>query len=198
MPVVSDLPEGVVPSHARSGFFFISRWIPNKGLRLLIEAYKAADLNKRKWPLKLAGDGPLREEVLNKINNEKIEGIEVLGFISEERRKELTKQTKWMVTPPNTNEDLGLTPLEARSVGIPCIVTNDGGLRETGGRDALRCEPGDRSGLTSLLEAAASMPELEYKERSLRTKEELSDYLQPLTRYAEEYRDLVESTRKTT
>lgn len=191
LPVVSDLPEGCVPSDERKGFFFVSRWIPNKGLRLLLEAYQAADLDKRAWPLKLAGDGPLREEVLRKIDEEKIEGVESLGFISEGKRKELTRRTKWMVTPPNTNEDLGLTPLEARNVGVPCIVTNDGGLMETGGKDALRCEPGDKEALIGLLEIAAQMPESEYLERSRKTQEELKQYLQPLTRYAEEYRKLL-------
>ncbi|MBL63056.1 MAG: hypothetical protein CMI30_06550 [Opitutae bacterium] len=196
LPVISELPEGVVSTEERSGFFFVGRWIPNKGLRLLLDAYKAAKLDKEKWPLRVAGDGPLREEVLNKISEEKIEGVETLGFVSEEKRKELTRRTKWMVTPPNTNEDLGLTPLEARSVGVPCIVTNDGGLRETGGQDALRCEPGDLQGLTHLLETAAKMPELEYINRSHQTKEELSNYLEPLSRYGEEYRKLLRAFPK--
>ena len=197
LPVISELPEGVVSTEERSGFFFVGRWIPNKGLRLLLDAYKAAKLDKEQWPLRVAGDGPLREEVLNKISEEKIEGVETLGFVSEEKRKELTRRTKWMVTPPNTNEDLGLTPLEARSVGVPCIVTNDGGLRETGGQDALRCEPGDLQGLTHLLETAAKMPELEYINRSQQTKEELSNYLEPLSRYGEEYRKPVSYTHLT-
>ena len=146
--------------------------------------------------MRLAGDGPLREGVLGKIKAEHIEGVEVLGFVSEEQRKELTRRAKWMVTPPNTNEDLGLTPLEARNVGVPCIVTNDGGLCETGGTDALRSEPGDLGGLTRSLETAARMSETEYDERSRHTKEELCDYLQPLARYTEEYRKLLHTSNK--
>ena len=197
LPVVSDLPEGIVSSEKRSGFFFVGRWIPNKGLRLLLDAYNAADLDKQAWPLRLAGDGPLREVILRKIDADRIEGVEVLGFVSEEQRKNLTRRTKWMVTPPNTNEDLGLTPLEARNVGVPCIVTNDGGLLETGGTNALRSEPGDLAGLTRSLETAARMEEAEYQERSRHTKEELCDYLQPLSRYAEEYQKLVGSLSRT-
>jgi glycosyltransferase involved in cell wall biosynthesis len=195
LPVVSDLPEGSIPSEERLGFFFISRWIPNKGLRLLLDAYKSSDFDKQAWPLLLAGDGPLREEVLEKIKEERIEGVEVLGFVSEDQRKELTRRAKWMVTPPNTNEDLGLTPLEARNVGVPCIVTNDGGLCETGGTDALRSEPGDLDGLIHSLESAAVMPEAEYLARSRSTKEELNDYLKPLARYAEEYHKLLNLRR---
>ena len=196
LPVVSELPEGSVSSEERLGFFFISRWIPNKGLRLLLDAYKHCDFDKEAWPLRLAGDGPLREEVLEKIKKENIEGVEVLGFVSEEQRKELTRRAKWMVTPPNTNEDLGLTPLEARNVSVPCIVTNDGGLIETGGKDALRCEPGDGVGLKRLLEAASRMSETEYMERAKSTKEELDEYLQPLSRYGDAYRKLLDSSNK--
>ena len=48
-----------------------------------------------------------------------------------------------MVTPPHTKEDLGLTPLEARSVGVPCIASRDGGVQETAGKHSLLCKPGD-------------------------------------------------------
>ena len=52
-----------------------------------------------------------------------------------------TREAKWMVTPPHTQEDLGLTPLEARSVGVPCIASTDGGVKETAGPHALFCKP---------------------------------------------------------
>ena len=44
---------------------------------------------------------------------------------------------------PIPKEDLGLTPLEARSVGVPCIASTDGGVQETAGPHALFCKPGD-------------------------------------------------------
>ena len=67
-----------------------------------------------------------------------------------------------MVTPPHTREDLGLTPLEARSVGVPCIVSEDGGVIETGGPYALRCEPGSVESLEASLKKAMEMSKDEY------------------------------------
>jgi glycosyltransferase involved in cell wall biosynthesis len=36
-----------------------------------------------------------------------------------------------------TREDFGLTAVEARNLGVPCIITRDGGLPEAGGKQAL-------------------------------------------------------------
>ncbi|MEI6398049.1 MAG: glycosyltransferase family 4 protein, partial [Pseudomonadota bacterium] len=127
LPVVSNLPSGVIPPAQRKGFVFIARWIANKGVDILVEAYARANLDRCKWPLVLMGDGPLRPAIENMIRDRQIEGIEIRGHVSEEERDEAIRHAMWMVTPPNTREDLGLTPMEARHVGVPCIITRDGG-----------------------------------------------------------------------
>ena len=89
----------------------------------------------------MLGDGPLREEVLHTVQNQRIKGVNLPGFVSESERHRYTREAKWMITPPHTQEDLGLTPLEARSVGVPCIASTDGGVQETAGPHALFCKP---------------------------------------------------------
>lgn len=121
LPVVSRMHTGETPVDERKGFLFIGRWIPNKGIRILLEAYRHLSPHPERWPLTILGDGPLRAEVLSIINEKSIKGVFTPGFVSESERHRYTREAKWMVTPPNTNEDLGLTPLEARSVGVPCI-----------------------------------------------------------------------------
>lgn len=191
LPVVSNLPSGVVPIAQRKGFVFIARWIANKGIDILVEAYARAQLDRREWPLILMGDGPLRPAMEKKIREEKITGIEIRGFVSDEERNETIRHARWMVTPPNTNEDLGLTPIEARHVGVPCIITRDGGLPEAGGKHALSCEPGDVEGLQKLLESAAQMDPVEYERRARETRIELLEQLQPLSIYLQRYREML-------
>jgi len=191
LPVVSRMPSGEIPANQRKGFLFLGRWIPNKGLRILIEAYHQLAPDPQTWPLNLVGDGPLRPEVEKLIMDKKIKGVILHGFVSEEERLHRTRQAKWMVTPPHTNEDLGLTPLEARSVGVPCIVSEDGGVPETGGVHALRCEPNSVESLLSCLQRSVNMKESEYERMSLLAKERLVDYVRPLDEYAEEYLKLV-------
>ena len=187
LPIISDLPTGIVPVESRRGFVFAARWIENKGLDILLDAYKVAELDRSAWPLTLLGDGPLRERILRRIADERIEGVVVRGFVDDETRNDIIRSSRWMVTPPHTNEDLGLTPIEARHVGVPAIITRDGGLPEAGGRHALVCEPRDSTGLASLLERAARMSIDEYRRISEDTRAELLEYLQPLSIYLDAY-----------
>jgi len=144
-------------------------------------------LNRKKWPLTLLGDGPLRPKIEMLIDDLGVEGVAIRGFVDESTRNDIMRHAKWMVTPPHTQEDLGLTPIEARHVGVPCIITRDGGLPEAGGEHALMCEPRDVTGLSQLLERAAQMPEDEYRELSKATHEELLDYLKPMSLYLDHY-----------
>jgi glycosyltransferase involved in cell wall biosynthesis len=186
-PTLSDLPTGSIPSEQRRGFAFISRWIPNKGLEVLVQAYAEAGLSPDQWPLHLMGDGPLREPILKLIEERKIPGIHVHGFVSEARKAENLRRAKWLVVPPHTQEDMGLTPLEARSVGVPVIASRDGGLPEAAGPAALLCEPGSVPDLKRRLLEAAAMSEPEYAERGERGFYTLRDYLTPLSFYPESY-----------
>ena len=175
----------------RKGFLFIGRWVPNKGIRILLEAYKQVSANPFTWPLVMVGDGPLRKEVLATIQDQGIQGVQLPGFVSESERHRYTRDAKWMVTPPHTKEDLGLTPLEARSVGVPCIATTDGGIKETAGIHALLCKPGDINALAECLKTAMQMDDGQYEKRSRLAKEDLEQYVRPLDEYADEYHKLL-------
>lgn len=184
----SKLPQGWTPPDERIGFAFIGRWIANKGIDTLLDAYAQANLDRERWPLVLMGDGPLRALIEYAISKRGVNGIRVLGFVDEETKAREMRNARWMVVPPNTREDFGLTAIEARNLGVPCIITRDGGLPEAGGRDALVCEPNDPAALARLLERAASMDEIEYAERAQRTRAELATELEPMEFYPQAYR----------
>ena len=188
----SKLPEGWTAPEERRGFAFIGRWIANKGIDTLLDAYAAAKLDHEKWPLVLMGDGPLRSLIEYAIQRRGVTGIRVLGFVDEGTKAHEMKTARWVVVPPNTREDFGLTAIEARHLGVPCIITRDGGLPEAGGRQALICEPADVLGLARLLEQAAQMSDAEYAERAQRTREELATELEPMEFYARAYRRVLQ------
>lgn len=188
VPTISPMKGNESPSGQRCGFVFAARWIPNKGLEDLLEAYQRGGFDPQLWPLHLIGDGPLRDKILKKIQSDGITGVVVHGFVSEAKKKELISKARWLVACSNTHEDMGLTPIEARSVEVPCIVTRDGGLPESGGEAALICEPGNVDALSETLQKAASMDEVEYRKRSLIGRESLSGYLFPMSFYHEQYK----------
>jgi glycosyltransferase involved in cell wall biosynthesis len=193
LPVVSRMPHSETSPVKRKGFLFIGRWVPNKGIRILLEAYARLKADPKEWPLTMIGDGPLREEVLHTIQEQGFQGVQMPGFVSESERHRYTREAKWMVTPPHTQEDLGLTPLEARSVGVPCIASTDGGVQETAGPHALFCKPGDINSLAECMKKATQMEENQYQELSKLAKVELEQYVRPLDEYAKDYLSLIQN-----
>ena len=79
------------------------------------------------------------------------------GFVDDATKENYLAGTKWLLAPAKTQEDLGLTPIEARSVGVPSIVTRDGGLPESGGPSALIAAPGNVLELAECMRVAAGM-----------------------------------------
>lgn len=187
---ICELAANPKPVAVRRGFVFAARWIPNKGVDTLVEAYAQAALDPAAWPLRLIGDGPLRPEIERRIAALGVRGVEVLGFLSQEAKAEAIRAARWMVVPPATNEDFGLTAIEARALEVPCIITRDGGVPEAAGEEALACAPGDVAGLAACLREAAAMPEAEYARRARRTFETLQPRLARPEFYAAAYHDL--------
>jgi glycosyltransferase involved in cell wall biosynthesis len=91
--------------------------------------------------------------------------------------------SRWLLAPARTQEDMGLTPIEARSVAVPAIVTRDGGLPESGGPAALIAEPGNVADLARCMQEAAAMTDEAYQARSELSRSSLAQYLKPMGFY---------------
>jgi glycosyltransferase involved in cell wall biosynthesis len=193
VPTVSRLPSGYVEPRARTGFLFIGRLVDSKGVETLIDAYVASGVSAEKWPLTIIGEGPLRRELEDRCARTAAYGARFLGFVDDDAKARALASAKWLVAPSHAHEGLGLVAIEARHVGVPCIIARHGGLPEAGGRDALLCEPQDVAGLARALQTAAAMSDTEYAQRSARTKADLEAELVPLSFYADAYLDLVAS-----
>jgi len=196
IPTVSMLPQRPTPLQDRRGFFFISRLVDNKGVDVLVKAYASARLDRGQWPLTIAGVGPMGQWAREYIGARGIVGIDLPGFLAEEEKARRMAGARWLVAPANTCEDMGLTPIEARNVGVPAIVTRDGGLPEAAGPAALLCSRGDVGELAALLERAAEMSAEEYGERAALAKESLRGYLRPLSDYVAIYERVAASRRR--
>jgi len=192
---VGGRPAGWCPPAERKGFLFMGRWIENKGIEELITAYARAKLDPIQWPLTVTGDGPLKSKVQSLLKSLGVLGVETPGFIDAQSKAKRLVSSRWLVAPSNTREDLGVTPIEARSVGVPVIVTRDGGLPESGGDAALIVEPGNVEALTNALRQAAAMGEDEYLERAERGWKTLKDYLRPMKFYRQSYAAIIMETR---
>lgn len=101
---------------------FVGNLVHQKGLKYLLKAKK---LLKSDAELVVVGDGPLRTELQEMVNNQEIE--EVL-FVGERRDIYRILPAADLFVLPSTSEGLPITLLEAFSCGLPVIATTVGGI----------------------------------------------------------------------
>lgn len=104
----------------RSYFLVLSRLVAYKRVELAVEAFTRLGL-----PLKVAGDGPLREDL------QRIAGpnVEFLGYPADDEIPRLMAGALALIFPGE--EDFGIVPVEAMAAGRPVIGLGRGGLLET-------------------------------------------------------------------
>ncbi|GAI80889.1 unnamed protein product, partial [marine sediment metagenome] len=83
----------------------------------------------------LAGDGPLRKDIIDYINdNDLKESIEYIGKVKGKKKEEFFKSLDVFVLPsislPNDQDGIPVVLMEAISYGLPLISTNVSGIPE--------------------------------------------------------------------
>lgn len=112
----------------KSNFIFgtIGRLAPQKGQSVLISAW--SKLKNQTTACLIAGDGPLKEELKQKIINDKLSNqIKLIGLISDQA---VFLNSLDAFIFPSLWEGLGLVVLEAGLVGLPIIASAVDGITE--------------------------------------------------------------------
>ena len=108
---------------------FVGRLSKEKGVEQLLDAWKRTDRGEAK--LLLAGEGPEKAVLENKIAAERIGGVEFLGFVAKEDQAALWKRAAFSVVPSIWQEPLGLVVFEAWERGRGVVVSDAGGLADS-------------------------------------------------------------------
>ena len=161
--IEGGLPEGrivVKPNFVSSdpGFvegsgayaLFVGRISEEKGVGTLAAAWYELG----RIPLRVAGDGPLRDM-------EWPEGVTWLGVQPTEQIRSLMQRARVLVFPSTCYENAPMTILEAFACGLPVIASNLGSIPEFVKHryNGLLFEPGDPQGLTRQVRWAFEHPE---------------------------------------
>ena len=101
-------------------FLVVSRLSPYKKVDLVVEAF-----NKLELPLVVIGEGK-QYKYLKKIAKD---NIKILGWQSDEKIAEYYRNARAFIFP--SEDDFGLTAVEAMSYGTPVIAYRGGGATET-------------------------------------------------------------------
>lgn len=124
------LPADTVfaPYYEHEGYFlYFGRLTIEKGVRTILKAVELAQGIK----LKVAGTGEDEAFLHNYVkNNQIINQVEFLGFLSGEKLKETVQKAKCILLPSEWYENGPYSIMEAMAAGKPVIVSDMGGLPE--------------------------------------------------------------------
>lgn len=128
----------------------------DKGLFTLLKAWESAG----KIPLKIIGDGPLREDIVAFVKKIGREDVECLGYREKAEMFETVKNASFLICPSEWYEAFGRVIIEAFACGVPVIASRIGGLAETvaDGWNGLHFVPGDVDDLASKIKWAIANP----------------------------------------
>lgn len=144
---IEVVPNGVDEFFTPSGdegdyILFTGTLEPRKGVHDLIEAWRMLPAPRPR--LVLCGDAGWGTRIAEEA------GVEVTGYVTRERLRELYRGARAFVYP-SRYEGFGIPPLEAMACGAPVIATRTGAIPEFAEGAALLVAPGDVRALTAAL-----------------------------------------------
>ncbi len=143
----------------------ISRLVPLKGVEVLLQAFACLEKRHPDLNLMIAGDGPLKGELIRLAAQLDIDGrVRFMGAFPPDELPEIMRKTDIVVLPSFT-EGLPRSVLEAMAYGKPIVATAVGGIPElvAHGISGLLVSPGDPSQLAEALSALASDADLRFR-----------------------------------
>ena len=104
---------------------FVGRLVEEKGIMVLLESVK--DWNKN-ISLVIAGDGPLKADVIHKTKNDK--RVEYVGKVEQNDLPLIYNSADFLIVPSISEEGFGRVIMESLACGTPVIAANRGGIPE--------------------------------------------------------------------
>jgi phosphatidylinositol alpha-mannosyltransferase len=153
------VPNGVlIPAEADPGsreqtVVFAGRHEPRKGLQVLLRAWP--EIRRRTGArLAVAGADPLAVRLLLTRLGVADEGIDVVGFLSQDTLTDLLRSTKALVAPSLGGESFGMVLTRAFACATPVVASDIEGYREVVTPEtAVVVPPGDVRALVDAVEA---------------------------------------------
>lgn len=106
---------------------FAGRLSAEKGILNLVDAITKVENGK----LLIAGDGPERENIENRIKENNLQDkIKLLGYLSQEQVRHYIENSRFVAIPSVSYENCPYTVLETMEIGKPIVGSRTGGVPE--------------------------------------------------------------------
>lgn len=106
-------------------FLYAGNLYPHKGINFLLDAFEMLDSDAE---LHIAGDGPLKDKVLQAMEKDK--RIHFYGWLDNEKVKNHMRKCDCMIHPTVWTETSSMNIMEAFSCGLPVIASDIGAIPE--------------------------------------------------------------------
>jgi len=172
----------------------VSRLVPQKGIETLLDAWRYADVS---YPLKIAGDGPLRSAVERAASLNP--SISYLGPVPLQEAYDLMGHATFVVVPTTGVETFGRVAAEALAKGTPALVSDLGGLTEIvdDGVTGWLVKPGDHQHLADrvvwMIEHRDGVAKMRRRARTAFVERFSSDRV--VQQWVTAYRDVIDKGR---
>jgi glycogen synthase len=139
----------VANTDSRFRFAFVGRFVPEKGISVLLKAASILRSEGLEFGLRLIGDGPQRKELGAIIDElDLAELVEVTGYITPgEAMRGALRDVGAVIVPSVCEETLGFSAIEQMMEGRLVIASAIGGLGEVVGEGGLLFPAGDATAL---------------------------------------------------
>lgn len=119
-----DMPD-TFETKKEDYYLVLSRIVGGKGLQLAVDA-----ANELGFKLKIAGKAGGFATELQQMQKKAKKNVEFLGYVTDDELEKLYSKAKGFLALA-TDEDFGMTPVEAMAHGTPVIAFNGGGYKES-------------------------------------------------------------------
>lgn len=122
-----DIDEYNVPKIDEGYALYVGRLSKEKGIFNLIKAFSLIE----KGELRIAGDGPEKENIIQFIAEQHLENrVKLLGYLDKYKIKEQIRKSRFVVVPSIWYENCPYSIMETLAIGKPVIGANIGGIPE--------------------------------------------------------------------
>jgi len=144
------------------------RLVEKKGLLSTLSAFRRFVSDYPKSQLVIAGEGPLRDGLMQKINELSLGNqVTLTGFLSQDDLRKIYNQSHIFIHPSelaadSNQEGVPNSMLEAMASGLPVVATRHGGIPEAvrEGVDGILVPERDETALYAALLQLARQPDL--------------------------------------
>lgn len=128
-------------SHAGGYALFVGRLVEEKGIITLLQAFAQT----KDIPLRIVGDGPMRQNVERYIHQHAPSNVSYAGSVDRYEIKRLMRAAHFLIFPSIWYEGFPLTIAESYSCGTPIVASRLGAMQEIvhDGHTGLHFAPGD-------------------------------------------------------